>query len=166
MISKIFRYFHHSNLPYVSVIFQTRIICTKNSFIFNVIFPKIFIEFIKNILHWFDRACFDHSYELTPDKISRSIDRDILDWRHQCRDEKNVINFLTKLHSVLLIISISTNLAWYKKIALRFQTIFFYHFVLYLKGVSRKIIIDWLAIFSGIFIITSFLTCQWFSKQE
>ena len=69
LISNIFRYFHNSNLPYVSVIFQTRIICTKISFIFNVIFPKIFMEFMKNILHWFDRTSFALLDELTPEKI-------------------------------------------------------------------------------------------------
>ena len=49
MISKIFKYFLHSNIPYVLFIWQSRIICTKNSFIFNAIFWKIFMEYIKTI---------------------------------------------------------------------------------------------------------------------
>ena len=47
LIRNISKYFLHSNLPYVLFIWQSRIICTKNSFMFNAIFWKIFMEYIK-----------------------------------------------------------------------------------------------------------------------
>ena len=131
LIRNISTYFIHSNLPYLLFIWQSNNLYQKQLYIFNAIFSKIFIKYIKKFFIASIELLFLFKNHQLREKFSQVLTR-----ISQVKDTNVGMKKIEKNSKKMPLGSVNYFLF---QLTSHFHSIFCTHLLLYFKGISKKL---------------------------